>query len=563
MTLEERCTLTQDPQRCSHDCHYRENVTQQRGAVHGRTMRPRKLILLEVALVVGLLLITAMHSYVNEDIWFWDDAGYMARGIQPQLFGAPGWVDSPLYSAIYASLSHVYTNPIDLYLFVRAFTAAFFVGTLWFGARLVAGPVFAWVVAAIASMLPITYIWPGVATPSTGLLVVAVAVTWRWRTALAFSISTGLVWLAAGSRPEFTWIAALASVTALGWWVVVINRTAQASRRVVKTVVVLASTLGLPLLLALNYTGMFARSSREWTAFSQHFALRNTPPGVDSWQSAGDIAARFFPGASSALDALRVNSSAFLEHVGKNAIQFPVSLAGHSLAMEPGSFLAPTTGKLAAILLALSLVLAVWANRHRLIARSRVGLHSATHFPALMSTLLTIGIVLGSSAAIFVIYPRPHYLLLPIALALVASACFLSQFSQTQTVTMIPIGSTALLLLIFSVVTISAFPSRISDPPPYESALRQIQDDSGAHRLVAGDHPIELFLPGTTVLDSPPESAINIEDALQKARVDLVQISPALGLGAWKGLDGYTDFIKDPTTLGFRQVDPRTPLWIR
>jgi hypothetical protein len=36
-----------------------------------------------------------------------------------------------------------------------------------------------------------------------------------------------------------------------------------------------------------------------------------------------------------------------------------------------------------------------------------------------------------------------------------------------------------------------------------------------------------------------------------------------LGLGAWNTVDGYGEFIKDPTTLGFRQVDPRTPLWIR
>jgi hypothetical protein len=518
---------------------------------------------LELGLVTVLLLVTMAHAYINEDIWFWDDAGYMARGLDPQRFGAPGWVDSPLYSSIYAAFSHVFTNPIDLYLFVRAFTAAFFVCALWFGARLLAGPVLAWTVAAIAGMLPVTYIWPGVATPSTGLLVIAVAVTWRWRTALAFSVSTGLVWLAAGSRPEFTWIAVIASIATLCWWGFSVTRKTETSHPLLKSVGVLALSVGLPVILALSYTGMFTRSSREWTAFSQHFALRNTPSGTDSWQSAGDVAAKFFPGASSIFEALQVNPSAFLEHVGRNAIQFPLSFAGHSLAMEPGSIVSPTAGKLAAILLALSLILAAWVNRQNLGTQVRAGIRSATHFPTLMSTLLSLGVILASSAAVFVIYPRPHYLLLPISLALVASACFLSRFSDPRSITVLPVTSTGLLFLFFAVTTLLVLPSRISNPPPYESALRDIQTARESNLLISGDHPIELFLPGTSAVDSPPESAGNIEDALEKAGVNLIQISPALGLGAWNTVDGYGEFIKDPTTLGFRQVDPRTPLWIR
>lgn len=518
---------------------------------------------LEIVLVAMLLLVTAADAYINEDVWFWDDAGYMARGVDPQRFGSPGWVDSPLYSSIYAGFSHIFANPIDLYLFVRTFTAVFFVCALWIAARLLAGPVLAWTVAAIASMLPITYIWPGVATPSTGLLVIAVAVTWRWRTALAFAGSTGLLWLAAGSRPEFTWIATLAAIAALSWWSVLVIRHSQVSHRLLKSVGVLMTAVGLPLILALNFAGMFARSSREWTAFSQHFALRNTPPGADSWQSAGEVAAKFFPGASSVLEALRANPSAFLEHVGMNSMQFPVSLAGHSLAMEPGSILTPTTGKIAAILLALSLIVAAWVNRQHLGTRLRAGIRSAVSMPALMSTLLTVGVLLGSSAAIFLIYPRPHYLLLPIALTLLASACFLARFSPTRRVSVIPVVSTGVLFAIFAVSTMFALPTRMSDLPPYESALRQIQTEPEKLSLISGDRPIELFLPGTTLVESPPDSAANVEDALRSAGIDLIQISPALGVGSWNALDGYADFIQDPTTLGFRQVDPRTPLWIR
>jgi len=113
------------------------------------------------------------------------------------------------------------------------------------------------------------------------------------------------------------------------------------------------------------------------------------------------------------------------------------------------------------------------------------------------------------------------------------------------------------------VITLLALPARISNPPPYESALRQIQANSGSHSLISGDHPIELFLPGTTAVEIPPDSAMNFVDALEKARIDIIQISPALGLGAWNALDGYADFIEDPTVVGFRQLDPRTPLWIR
>lgn len=65
---------------------------------------------MESAAVIGLLLAVALRSYLREDIWFWDDAGYLARGVLPEQYGSPTWVDSPLYSAMYGLLGLVVTG---------------------------------------------------------------------------------------------------------------------------------------------------------------------------------------------------------------------------------------------------------------------------------------------------------------------------------------------------------------------------------------------------------------------------------------------------------------------
>jgi hypothetical protein len=510
-----------------------------------------------------LLIVTGVQSYVREDVWFWDDATYLGRGIQPDAYGPPSWVDSPLYSGMYALLAHIAPNPITLYFLGRLSSAVVLVACIWIAARLLSRPLLAWSVAALATMLPVTYIWPGVSAPASGLLIVAVALAYRWPTPLALAGTAGLTWLAAGSRPEFTWLAAALSVLAIAWWARQSLRTPRPARMAFIWLALLGMTVGIPLLLASRYEGMFARSSREWTAFSQHFALRNTPAGQDSWQSAGDVAARAFPGASSIMEALLVNPVAFLEHIGRNALQLPLTLVGHGLAIEPPSLLAPTAPKIAAVLLLLGLAVAAWMNRSTIVDSTRSGLRTAIRMPRRMATVALAGILLGSSLSMIVIYPRPHYLLLPLGLLLVAMAAWLSRLPIRRLQTYIPIGTTAVLFLIFAAGTAIALPNRIAEPPAYESALREVQRLGTAHVLVSGDRPIELYLPGVTFVEGPPPSAMSVQQAFDSLGVDVVQMSALLTSSPWTALDGFDAFYDDPGTLGFHQVTKDSPIWVR
>ena len=524
--------------------------------------RNRGRAVFEVVAVSGLMLLVGLTSYLREDVWFWDDATYLARGILPEQYGPPTWVDSPVYSGMYGVLGLLQRDPVSLYLLGRAVSAVLFVGCVWLAARLVADRWRAWTVAALAAMLPVTYIWPGVSAPASGLLIVAVVIAFRFPSPPGLASTAALTWVAAGSRPEFTWIAVALSAGAVTWWAVGAARVRQSSawRAGVLTAIL---AIVPAVVLVTRYSTMFQRSAREWTAFSQHFALRNASAGQDSWQSAGDIAARTFPGADSVLSAALINPGAMAGHVGRNAVQLPVTLVGHALAVEPPMLLEPTLPKAAALAFLAGLVLAAWMNRQSLTSSMRRGLSRCVRMPLLPPLLALVGVIGASSLSMLVIYPRPHYLLLPIGLALVGAAAWLTRVTVQRGQAVVPIGTVAMLLGAFALVTLAGLPGRVTDPPPYEASLRAVQEWGQARTVVSGDWPVALFLPSTSYAAGPPSDANSVGEAFDTLGVNVVQLSAVLNQGPWGTLAGFERFYADPTTLGFRQIVPQSPIWVR
>jgi hypothetical protein len=563
-----RLRVSPDPDACALECPRGagpREVTYGGGTIaheehSSRTRWPAAIEFIAVGL---LLLVVGLHSYVREDIWFWDDATYMARGILPEVYGEPSWVDSPLYSGMYAVLGTFQSDTIALYFVGRALSAVLFVALVWLSARLVSARSVAWAVAAVAAMLPVTYIWPGVSAPASGLLVLAVVVIYRRPSPVTLAAAAGLTWLAAASRPEFTWIAVALSVAAMASCVLAQMRGPKSASPLKSGAGVALLALVPPLVLAVRYPTMFERSSREWTAFSQHFALRNPQDGLDSWQSAGAIAAQTFPGADTILGAALVNPSALLEHVLRNTVQLPLSLAGHALAIEPGSVLQPTLAKAAAASLVIGLLLAAVINRRSLVPMLRSAWTRSIHMPLLAASATLIVILVGSLLAMLVIYPRPHYLLLPIGLLLVASAAWLSRVPDRRFERYLPVAAVAVLFTALVVAGIPALSSRVSSPPPYESSLRELKALGASGGLVSGDTPIEVFLPGTVRADLGADQFASIADALDSRDVHVLQVSPLLTTSPWAQLGGFDEFYANPGTLGFRQVVPGSSLWVR
>jgi len=80
----------------------------------------KKAFVFEILGVAAVLLMTLLHSYAQEDVWLWDEAFYLARGIDPANYGFPTWPDSPAHSGLYALINRMTNDPISAYLVGRA-----------------------------------------------------------------------------------------------------------------------------------------------------------------------------------------------------------------------------------------------------------------------------------------------------------------------------------------------------------------------------------------------------------------------------------------------------------
>jgi len=520
----------------------------------------KKAFVFEILGVAAVLLMTLLHSYAQEDVWLWDEAFYLARGIDPATYGFPTWPDSPAHSGLYALVNRMTNDPISAYLVGRAIQAAAFVGCVWIAGKLILRPYHALMAAALVSIVPITYGWPGVSNIASGLIIIAIVLLLRNTNPNTFGTVAILLWIAASSRPEITYAALAASVFAVTWLFYQLHKETL-SRPVNTAAFTIVGAVALPLFLTVRYGNIFGRFDREWTAFSQHYGLRNSTSGMDVWMSGSDAVARDFPNSNSILQAFVENPSRMSTHIIDNLLLAPRSFIGNTLGFNAEQISEITLSKLGLIgFFGISLVLFI-LNWRAIVSELKILIQHVFKSNQRPATLLTALVILLSSVSLFVIYPRAHYQLVALGLLTLTMFLLLQSHSQINWISRIPLAWITIAFLIFSVQTISTIPDRISNPPMFEASLRKIDSHLAEKRILSMDEPLTLFLSRSkTVVD--PRNGEAFSEAIISSGTNVIFRSGILDDSKWGLLEGYSEFFDDPKKFGFVPAIPDSPVLI-
>jgi hypothetical protein len=519
---------------------------------------------LEIPAVMSLLLIVALQSLSTEDIRFWDETVTLQLGLNVDSLGWPSWSQGATYIDGYWLLGQIFNDPITIYMVMRVIAPCSLVLGVWLAARLLTNKPIAWIIGALAAALPLIYVWPGVAGPASGAVIVAMAVAIKWRSPIAIGIASGLLWLAAGSRPEFTIAAVVGTVLGAGWlfWLLIRHQEPMGGRGWSFVSVGVGSVV-LPLLLFLRHGSPLDGWNRSFVAFAQHYGLRHALPTDDMWQVSGGLIENTFPGATTVLGAFRVNSPAFLEHVLQNVLLSPVSLGGHIMGMEPGSLVEPTVAKGIALSVLMGLILAVLVDARGSWMRMRglvVSLWSPGRRVALAFCLV---LVLNVLVTIVTVYPRPHYLLVPSLVVLVLAGVGLARIGSSRFQLLLPLTVVVFLFGVLGLQSVGQMAERVSNPPPYAASLRALNSVDTRWNLLASDRPVEPYVDSLTTIVPEITDGETFSEFLDSNRVNVSLVLPLITFEPYASLPGFQEFYEDPSTFGFTQLVQGSPFWVK
>jgi hypothetical protein len=354
---------------------------------------------INAGLVVALTLKVTTGLLAAIDLGLADETYCLAMGLRLAKDGMPSAEASPLYAVWYRLLAFMEPDPTRLYflnwwILVTALPLALYALARRSGASLGSASV-----VAVAWMLSHCMgVWPYVTYFSTLVLALtAIGVTYIGDKLAGAAAIALAVAVDAFVRPEL-WIPTLvfaAPVAAL------LVRRAVRERRgpplalaavVALTPVALRAALGTP-----------TSGGRGIFALAQHYALNRIDAGglrLDPWNDWEPIFRGAFPHATTVGEAALENPSAFLWHIGHNAVVFPDRL----LDMVSIDAYVPLVVKVAAswVLVAMVAVGVACGLSGRM--RRRLPPTLVRWAP------LGLPVAMAGAAAVLLVHPRTHYL---------------------------------------------------------------------------------------------------------------------------------------------------------
>lgn len=511
-----------------------------------------------------MCLVAALHALAVRDIELADETLYLSRGLGIPDAGLPGFGWGPLYSDIYFAWSRWVPDPITLALLGPATASVIFAATIWLAVRLHGDAAWAFVAGVVSSTMPIAYLSAGVGRVAGGIAVLAIAVVLRWQTPVAWGCAVAMLWLAAGFRPEYSYLAAaltLFTVVVAGWAAARGRALGHVPRSWVMSLLVLAGAIGGLVLLH----GQPFADSRLWSAFAQHFAWQHADDGYGGVETAARAMADYFPGADSVTEALKINPGAVLDFVATNARNGVPYLAAlmvaggfKELPALPGLFIG--TAVLCAVAATFVLGRAeVRRDVRRLTDGSSLRKHA---IPA----IFTSAVVLAMLAPVLIVYPEAQYLAGLAGLLIFVSTLFVARFSRGTAVGAVTQLVVLSCWVLFALTCVAGAAYRIGNPPPVVASMRALAGYSQPIVVLSGDGTASLraYVPDLVAVDaSAGAGASGFPARVEETGVSAVVVSPALGSHPWALLSGYRAFVDDPGAFGFHPASPGSSIWLR
>ncbi len=514
--------------------------------------------------LLAVLIVAAIRAVVTSDLVFGDEVGYLTGGQAISQGSLPGFSGSATYVDMYFLLSKATSDPIGLYFAMRAVTAVSFVLGVWVATRLLVRPLLAWAGAATAVALPVAYVWPGVAGPAAGALLVGIALFARYRNLASLACATALFWFAAGSRPEFAWLALVSSFTSLIWLVVEFRAGGKAeSKRVRNFSAVLVGSLGIPAALVFLHGSPFA-GGRSWVAFSQHFSLRNSLTGEDPWLDSAEIVGRSFPGVESVGQALLSNPSVFIAHLFSNLADFPTSLLHQVLG-------GPAISSMMVIVLAVSMLVSIGMQPRLAFSKLRVKLRHAwsgrKRIENIVFVIVGILFLAAVMIPILVIFPRDHYLIVPAGLLILTVLVIQSQFGSPKITAVLPFAISFLLFMLLTGQIIQQTIGRMAYPASTARTMSLMRDADTDWKVFSsgwGLNQLNTFVDRAEII-YPEELAPgqDLEEFLTQTGINAVWMTGDLVNFDPSQLPGLDVFLRNPENFGFKPIHPYSSFYVR
>jgi len=367
--------------------------------------------LVVTALVLALVLKTTIGALGAADLSFDDETLYLDAS-RPEAAGR--WLpladSSPLYPLWYRALSAFAPDPVNLDYFnwltlTAALPILLYALALRSGASLVAAAT----VSVAWSLSHTVWTWPFVSKFATLILATgALAATFAEDRRIATAIASVVLSAAAYARAELTALALLFSGICFVWGL------HDALKRKRPRAALVAAVIPALTSVTLRFKfGDPTAGGRAFFAFAQHYALNvvhSKHLTIDPWTNWDKLARPAFPTAQTIFEAARENPSAFLWHIGRNAIRFPEEVVE---LLDPLPYL-PTV-----------LAWVMSAALYAVIILGVVGLHASRRHPDLRLSRwlpLLVIVAIATAGSVLLIQPREHYILPLCFLALAALA---------------------------------------------------------------------------------------------------------------------------------------------
>ncbi len=510
----------------------------------------------EIASLAGLTLAVVLRVLVGEDIMGDDETGYLGRGLGIRQGSFPGFGDGAGYSLIYFFLSFLVANPVDLYFVGRVMAPLIFVAAIWASVRLLAGKASALIVSAVAVTLPITYIWPGVSSPASGLILFALALLFKFGGLASLSASAALIWISASMRPEFVTPAVIASALAI---VLMVYSLATGPNGVVKKLrtagFVFLLTVAVPGVLVAFFGSPYGGGSRSWEAFGQHFAGRHALPGESQWTDSGRIVDRSFPGATGVTEAFFGNPGAFATHLIQNALWAPLSLARYILGLYQYDG--------ALVIFSWVSVISLVAMLGALTLRNKKDIRSLTsealskmRFSKVPYAWVLGFVVFGFSAvSIIAVYPRGHYLSLWAGGLLILAGVYLNLLLRERPAFLVASPFVASASILAGLLVFFAATEPIGRGMPAASALLELQKIDQEITVLGRTAALDAYGKQNWVSVSPEIlEDESLEEWLGREEIDVIFGRSQSVSEPWTAFEEWDAFLNEPELYGYYRL---------
>lgn len=407
------------------------------------------------------------------DVSLYDETAYLQRGVEGWVGGSDDASWGTLYSGWYRVLSPI--APDSLKLFYINYKALTVLPALLLYLLVRSCRTSAWI-ALVFACLFMTSASDSPVWPKVGHLALCIMLGGMWLCSLSRNTAIGLGIVCIGSlvaayiRPEL-FVAYIMQGAALLLLMVSANDVQERRKRgMILTVVVVAGVA------CMACCGVPLSGKRTWMAFGQHFGLnwcRWMPCELDAWTDWVAITERAFGHVTGLREAFNSAPTLVLKHMVANGLQAPSMLSALMLkpAVEFGGDL--RWSRFHAVYLILQMA-CLWAlvplcgcRQACANIKENIARHRTLGF--VMSTY-----VLVSLASILVIYPRPHYIVLP---GLLIGTFMMIVLGGNRSRRSLSVEQEVLLMMGVGLVFVFATPSTVEGlPRPNVATIAEIKN---------------------------------------------------------------------------------------